>query len=158
MLKSGLNARKRLVKRATARDLVELIRIKGVKRDIDARKPCLFQLLCHAWQKHPVGGHGNAFNAINFVQFSYEVSNSFAHQWLSAREAQALNAHLRRNFNDVNNLIEAQDFIVCHLLHAFFGHAINAAKIAPIRERNAQIVYSATVAIFHRILPSIILV
>ena len=46
------------------------------------------------------------------------------------------------------DLLDAQDLVMGHRAHALLGHAVDAAEIAAIRQRYAQIIDSATMRIF----------
>ena len=130
---------------ARARDLVELHRIQGVKRDVDPRKPRCLQIADHPGQKHPVGGHGDVLDTLNVRDGVHQLHHALAHQRLAAREANRADAEPGGHGHQPLDLLDAQDLVMGHRAHALLGHAVDAAEIAAIRQRYAQIIDSTTV-------------
>ena len=133
---------------ARARDFAELHRIQGVKRDVDPRKPRCLQIADHAGQKNPVGGHGDVLDALDAGDGVHQLNHALAHQRLATREANRADAEPGGHGHQPLDLLDAQDLVMGHRAHALLGHAVDAAEIAAIRQRYAQIIDSATMRIF----------
>lgn len=69
-----------------ARDLVELVGVKRIQRDIHAREPRRLQVINHTGQKHPVGGHGDVLDALDTGDGIDQIDHPLAHQRLAPRE------------------------------------------------------------------------
>ena len=145
----GFNSVERLVQLASTRDIAKLLRVKRIKRNIHARKTRRRELFCVLRQKHAVGGEGNVIDTGGLMNGANQVNRTLAHQGLTARQTEPFNAHGRRNANHTLNFFKAQNIGMAQRRHAISRHAINAAVIASVRQRDAHIVDHAPVRIFH---------
>ena len=147
--KRGVDTRERVFERAAARDLVEFLGIERVERDVHARKARGPQVVRHARQKDAVRGHRHVLDLGHGSDVAHELDHALAHRRLAAGKANAFDTDARSDANRLLNLFDAQDVEVGKLLHAFFGHAVHAAEVAAVGERNPQIVDCAAVAVLH---------
>ena len=145
-----IDAVERILHRAHARDHAELVGIERVQRDVHARKPRSFQVGGHARQQHAVRRHGHVHNARHGGKGFDQIDDALAHKRLPTRQANAANAHVRRDLHQAANLIEPHDLVVGNLTHPLGGHAIDAAQVAPVGKRYAHVVNRAPVCIFQR--------
>lgn len=79
------------------------------------------------------------------VMASTSSTTPLAHQRLAAREANRADAEPGGHGHQPLDLLDAQDLVMGHRAHALLGHAVDAAEIAAIRQRYAQIIDSTTV-------------
>jgi hypothetical protein len=68
-----------------------------------------------------------------------------AHGRLATRQADRIDAvPLDHQAGDPFDLLERQDVAAGKPLHALFGHAVRAAEVAAIRDRDAQVAHDST--------------
>ena len=145
-----MDARKCIVQVSTAGECAISGGVERIERDVHARKPCCLQLACEAWQENTIGGDRHIFDALDILASADQVLRSFTHERLAAREAQVLDAATCSHFHHTHDLFEGEDLIMFAGFNACFGHAVYAAQITPVGERDAQVIYVASKAIFHR--------
>ena len=145
-----MDARKRIVQVSAAGERAIGVWVERIERDVHARKPCCLQFACKAGQENAIGGDRHIFDALDVLASADQVLRSFAHERLATREAQMLDAASCSYFHHAHDLFEGEDLVMFAGFNACFGHAVYAAQIAPIGERDAQVVYVASKAVFHR--------
>ncbi len=145
----GVDAGKRLGKLPTARDGGELFRIERVERDVHARKARVAQVVGHLRQQHAVGGQRYVLNAGRGADVAHQIDHALAHERLAPGQAHAAYPHSSQHAHDMRNLLDAQDVLMAKRFHALFGHAVYAAVIAAIGQRNAQVIDRAAVSVLH---------
>ena len=133
----GIDSIEGLLQLAAARDLLELLGIERIERDVHARQARLLEVGRHLRQQHAVRGHRYVLDAGRMRDSAHEIHHAEAHERLAARQADAADAHARRHAHRLLDLLDAQDVLVRERLHAFFGHAVDAAEIAAVGERYA---------------------
>ena len=118
-----------------------------VEADGEARKPGILQRLRLLGQQDAIGGHGD-FNRLAFVveQFGQrfdQVLNAMPHQRLAAGQPDFLHAKLRENAGNALDFFKAEQLGARQenevLAEDFARHAVGAAQIAAVGDRNAQI-------------------
>ena len=130
---------------AHARDELELRGIERIERNVHARKPRFFELICHLRQQHAIRGHRNVLDTGHIVQGTHQIHDALAHEGLATRKTHAAYADARGNTRDGLDLLDAQDLVMAHHAHTLCRHAVNASEIAPVRQRYAQIVNNSSV-------------
>ena len=149
VLESRVDARKHVLDLSETRHVGELCGIERVERDVDARETGILQIGRHLGEQYAIGRERNVLDSRRSGDLAYEVNHAFADEWLATCETHPANARLRRAAREVGDLLDAQDGLVRSERHALLGHAVYAAQIAAICQRDAQIVNLAPVIVLH---------
>ena len=127
----------------TPRHLLEDVLVNRIKRDSQAIQSSVFQLLSVLCQKVTVSGHRYVVDAIDCRKTRYQLGKIGANQWFATCDSQFRNTCLSKYFRQSLNLFERknvrsrQKFVL--LTKNFRWHAVRAAEITTIRNRDAQI-------------------
>ncbi len=117
--------------------------VEGVEADGDAMQSRLGEARRLALEERPVGGHGEIGDLGDRRQESHEVLHVLAEERLASREADLGHSEGDECPGNAFDLLEreqhlpGQELVIAaeHLL----GHAIGAAEVAPVGDRDAQI-------------------
>ena len=74
-----------------------------------------------------------------------------AHERLAAGQAQVGHAHARHQPHDALDLLEAEDLVALEPGQAVGGHAVLAAEVAAVGDRDAQVGDAAAVPVEERL-------
>ena len=151
--KRRIDAGQHLVELAPARDSAELVRIERVERDIDALDAAGLELGRIFRQLRAVGGEGELLERAGGQvagQRGDQRHDAAANQWLAAGQAQLGHALGNECAAQAIEFLKAQHIGLgqeCHVLR----HAIDAAEIAAVGHRHAQIADGALKRIDQRL-------
>ena len=137
----GLDPREDLGQAAPSGDGGEFIILERIKRDIDPPHPQIIERLRKAAELAAIGGEGQFLERACFQMPSHRLEkghDATAHQGFPACDPQFLDPKIDETGTKPIQLFQAQQFGLgqeCHILR----HTVDAAKIAAIRDGDAQI-------------------
>ncbi len=126
---------------APAGDRPELDRIKGIDGDVDAPDTGLGQLSGETGELRAVGGQRQLVEGAGVKvprQRAYEAHDVAAHQRLATGEPQLAHPARHEGRAQAVQLLQAENVLLGQEGHVL-GHAIDAAEIAAVGHRDAQI-------------------
>src|SRR5262245_36687600 len=95
-----------------------------------------------------VGGHRQVLDAFDFGQALDQAFQLATQHRLAARHAQLVDPDADEDLRQADDLLVSQYLRLGLPLHSLFGHAVEAAEIAAVSDRNAQIADGAAVTVF----------
>ena len=108
------------------------------------------RVLC---EQDAIGRQGEVFDAFDARQFGDEVRQSAAQQRFATREAHLAHAESRRDPRQPHDLLERQALLRAQetvlVVERRLRHAVRAAEIAAIHDRDAQVVHRPTELVDH---------
>ena len=113
-------------------------------------KPASLSGLGTAFEKVRIRRHrqiGEAFDTGEAFDERFEVA---AHHRFAARHAQLIDTKTDEQFSQTNDLFVIENLSFWLPFHRLGRHAIEAAKIAAIRHRNAQVADGASKTVFEQ--------
>ena len=132
----GIDAVEHVCELVAPCDLEEAIGAEGVERDVDALEARFFEIVRRGSQGGAVGREGEIDGQGR--QLGDEDRQVRANGGLTAGQADAVDPEvLDHDPGDALDLFEAEDVGLGQPLHALFGHAVGAAEIAAIGDRDA---------------------
>src|SRR5579872_349243 len=134
----GFDAAQDGVERPRSRDAFKLGAVERIEADIDPVQAGGDKLLAALGEQMPVGGHGEVRHAEG-PQAADEFLYSGANQRFAAGNANLANAKTQKNAGKTFELRPGEDFIVSTIVLGVRGTAIDAAKVAAVGHRNAEI-------------------
>ena len=123
-----------------AGNLFEAFSQQGVKADVDAVQPALLQGLGLLSEQQRVGGEGDVIDALDCPQQRDKPWEVTPEKGLSSSQPQLSDAHGGKDADNSLKLFKAQDPFFRQPLHSLFRHAIEAAEVTSVRDRDPQIV------------------
>src|SRR3546814_310069 len=137
---SGLDTAQHLVEIAPAGDRAEPIRVPAVEADVYPADPAFAEASGHRSELGPVGRHGDLVQPLAEVATDRldESQDVAPDERLSARQADAPHATIDEYAGKVSQFFQCQQIGLGQELH-MFGHAVAAAKIAPVGHRQADV-------------------
>src|SRR5262249_12357308 len=144
----GVNAVEHLRQFVASGEQREAVGRQRVETDREALQSGVFQRFDAAAQEVRVGGHRQVLQAFDSRQPPDQAFQIAAQHRLAARHAQFIDSKADKNLRQAHNLFISQNLRLGLPLHSLFGHAIEAAEIAAISDRNAQIANDAAVIVF----------
>ncbi len=137
----GLDAAQHLVEVSPARDLAEFCGVEGIKRDINSADAAILQLGGELLKQRTVGRQ-RQFIQRTAVEMARERPHQRHHvapnQWFSAGQAQLADALGDEGCTQPVQFFKGEQVGLWQEGHVF-RHAIEAAQIAAVRHRDAQI-------------------
>ena len=131
----------------TARHLLELDPVEGVEADVDPTQSGVTQRLGHEAHRGAVGGHrqiDRTIRPLDRCELLDEHGQVRPHGRLTAGEADPSNAvPLHEHAGEPLDLLEGHHLRAGQPLHALLGHAVGTAEVAPIGDRDAQVLDEA---------------
>src|SRR5262245_25496454 len=146
----GVNAVQHLRQFIAAREKREAVWRQRIEANGDALQSHVFQRFRAATQEMRVGGHRQVLDAFDFGQALDQAFQIASQHRLAASHAQFIDPEADENLRQVNDLFVGQDLRLGLPLHCLFGHAVEAAEIAAVGDRNAQVANGAAVTVFKR--------
>ena len=123
--------------------------VHRVQAEVDPRKPCRQQIRQLLRQSHAVRREHDLLDPGNAFQHFYKNRQLRPHQRLPAGQAYLADAQFCGFCHHCGDLLIAQDVLVRHQRNALRRHAVPAAQIAAVGDRDTQIFDCASVLIFH---------
>ncbi len=137
--KCGVDAVEHALQARPARDRFETIFAQRVERDVRAREARIDQASYLFGQEQTVGRERDVIDAGDRGDHRNQALEIFADQRLTAGEANAPDANLGRGAHDLGDFLIGEDLALVDPRQALFGHAVDAAQIAAVRHRDAEI-------------------
>lgn len=131
---------------AGAGQLLETVDIEAVETDVHARDPGIEQRLSQAPELRAIAGQAQFTQAGQGGDAPAQVDDALAYQRLATGEADLAGAQGDEALGHLEQFFEAQDLLARQELHVL-GHAVDAAEVAAIRDRHAQVVDLAVEAV-----------
>ncbi len=133
-----------------AGDAEETLAVQGVEMNVQPAQAGAVQGFSLFGEQQAVGGERQIVDTGDGGELGDQHVNIFAQQGLAAGEADLANAKLRGDAGHAGDLLERQDLRFGQKLHAFLGHAVEAADVAAVRDADAQIVVEASEGVDER--------
>ena len=127
-----------LIECLRARDALEFLAVERIEADIDAVHARGDEPVAALGQQVAVRGHRKVLNAERF-QPRDEILDAGANQRLAARDANFADAHADQNAHQSLVFVPCEQIARRHVLFRVGGAAIDAAEIAAVRDRDAQV-------------------
>ncbi|MCY1450326.1 hypothetical protein D9M71_671240 [compost metagenome] len=142
----GIDAGNHLGQVAGTGQGLEALGIEAVEADVQARQAGIEQRLGQAGELRAIAGHAQLAQARQGGNPGAQLDDARAHQRLAAGQADLAGAHGDKAFSKLIQLFKGEDALARQELHVF-GHAIDAAKVAAVGDRHAQVIDFPTVAV-----------
>ena len=131
---------------AALADRPEPVGPEGVAAHVHPPEPRGRQCGRTAGQAHPVGGHGEVIEP-DGRQPGHQVGEPPAHQRLATGEPDGGDPEGSGHPCHPDDLVEREQGRPGQERHAFLGHAVDAAQVAPVGDRDAQVVVDPSVGV-----------
>jgi hypothetical protein len=128
------------------RQRMEVLRVQGVQAHVDAAQPGLNQGRRQALELGGVAGESQIPEPRDRSQLGDQAGQVLAQQRLAAGETKAARARGNRQPGDALDLLEAHQGLARQPLHVL-GHAVEAAQVAAVGDRDPQVLDPALVAV-----------
>ena len=148
----GGNACQHLFEPTAPADAGKAVRIQAVEADIDPTDIGLCQHLCMVSKQAAVGRQGQFIQPTRchiFAKMSDQLANIAAHKRFATGQADAPYAVVDKTLGNQRDFGIVEQFAAGQKL-LLLGHAIVAAKIAPVGHRYSQIIYCPSETIAHK--------
>ena len=124
---------------------LELKGVEGVEAEVDAGEPGLDHGVELAVEGDAVGGEADLLEAVGAegAELLHQGEYVPAHGGLAAGESDLGDALGDEDGGEHDNLRGGEELVVGGERHALLGHAVDAAEVAPLRDRDAQVVMLA---------------
>src|SRR5690606_29003516 len=132
-----------------AGDAVNAFWNERVQGDVDAGYAGVPQLLGHGREQHRIGGERDVLDPGDGADQLYEADQVAAHQRLAARDADAPEAHAGHDADDGRDLLVRQQLVTAQPGQPVFGHAVDAAEVALVRDGHAQVLDAPAEPVAH---------
>jgi hypothetical protein len=140
-----------LVQGVAAGELVEAVALQRVHGDVEAVDPGAHELLGVASQEEAVGGDRQVVDPVDRGDHPGQRREVAADQRLAAGEPDVADAHLGKQGHQARDLLEGEDLGALEPGQALGGHAVLAAEVAAVGDRDPQVSDVATVAVSQRL-------
>ncbi len=129
--------------------LPENVALQTIQTDRDAIESCLLQTSRAIGKKITVGRESKIEQAFQFqlCQFTDDRLNIAAHHWFAAGQTNLFNSQLNKNVADVFNLFVREHLLFRRNRRLAVRQTIEAAKVAAIGQRHAQIANRAVIRV-----------
>jgi hypothetical protein len=121
----------------------EHVGVEAVQAHGDPGQPCLLQVLRDRGQEGPIGGHGEVETRLEGGDALHQLGQVSPDEGLATGEADLGHSQIQEEAGQPLDLLEAEDFRAREerelLAVQLSRHAVRAAEIATIRDRDAQI-------------------
>ena len=145
----GPEAGQRVLQRVPAGDGGVLFPVQSVQAQVHGGEPGIHQVGELLRQQNAVGGEGDTVDTVDGPDAPDQVVEALAGQRLAAGEADLADARRGEKPAEPDDLLVGEHLGVLHPLHPLRGHAVDAAQVAPVGDRDAQIVDGAAVSVDH---------
>ena len=149
VVQRGAQARESGFQLSDARHLAVALRREGVEADIHPAQARAAQVGREAGQEQAVRRHADLLHARGSRRARADIHDAAPHQRFPARQAYLAYAAAARREGDLLQRLNAQDVLVPPFLHTPRRHAVDAAQVAQIRHRKAEIIYISSVTVTH---------
>ena len=136
-----------------ARELRELLAYQRIEAHVDASKSCLGERARQLFQEDAIGRQAETAQPFDLAQLAHKFRDIAPHKRFSTRQANLLDADAHRNARDAFDFFVGEYLRLLQPGQALGWHAVGAAKVALIGNRNAHAFNAASVAVneqFHR--------
>ncbi len=135
--------------------LLELGAVERVEADVEPVEPGLAQVVGAVAQRGAVGGHRQVDAELR--QLGDERGDVGPNRRLAAGEADAVEPEaLDADAGEPLDLLEREDLAARHPLHPFFRHAVRAAEVAAVGDRDPQVAHDAAERIDQIVSPRVL--
>ena len=142
----GVDAGLHLTQVAHAGDGAKALRIQAVEADVQALYAGVGQRPGQLHQLRAVGGHHQFAQAGQRGDLAAELDDALAHQRLAASEADLAGAVGHEQRGDPLDLLQGEHLLARQEGHVL-GHAVHAAEVATVGDRQPQVLDAASVAV-----------
>ena len=133
--------------RVAARELEEAVAVERVERDVEALDARGDERGGVALEQEAVGGQRQVAHARQRREHRDQARQVAPDERLAAGQPHVADAHLREQAHDALELLEGQDLVAVEPGQALGGHAVLAAEVAAIGDRDAHIADRAAVPV-----------
>ena len=117
--------------------------VEGIEADIDAGDAGVFQLARIFRQLGGIGGQRQVAQAFDRTEVAKQLHDILPYQRFAAGDANLVDAELDEGTADAFHFFQRQQLRARHELH-LFRHAVNAAQIAAVGDRQTDVADVAT--------------
>jgi hypothetical protein len=121
-----------------ARDLREAHVRQGVERDVEPRQPRLHEQAGEAVEQDAVRRQREVADAVRACEQLDEDGQVAPDERLAARQPDLVHAHRGEHADGALDLLEAEDLLARQPLEPLCGHAVLAAEVALVGDRDPQ--------------------
>jgi hypothetical protein len=143
----GLEPGEHLREAVAAREPEESLAIERIEAHVHAPEARGAQLLRHRHQLEAVRGHREIEPGLELVQQSHQHRQVGAHRGLPAGEPDAVDAERKADSREARDLLVGEEVVLGQPRHALGGHAVDAAQVAAVGDRDAQVTHRASVGV-----------
>jgi hypothetical protein len=136
----GIDPRSNRAGLSATHDLRHGVFAQAVDVDIHAVQPGVAQGLGQWRQQDPVGRHGDIANAVDPSAAFDDFDQITSQGWLAPRKADPAESNGRRGLDHSLDLTGVEQVLVGSVRDLSHGHAVDAAKVAMIGQRNPEII------------------
>src|SRR5882724_11934090 len=118
--------------------------------NVEAAQAGFIQSLSMLREQDAVRSQRKVANAGNSSKHADQRRKTLAYERLTSGNSQLCHTQRNRHAHESFDLFKRQDFRMRHVLHALFGHAVEAADIAAVGNTDPKIVVDASECIYQR--------
>ena len=128
-------------------------RIQRVETEVDAIEPRLTKWLSQRGELDAIGRQHDLLDAVDGLELTHEPDDAAPHEGLATREADLAHAEAREGPRHAHNFVKGQNILMAQFLNARRRHAILAAQVAAVGQRDAHVLNLAFLPVQHNITP-----
>src|SRR5206468_5918466 len=129
------------VERVASRHVLEGVHAERVERDVDALEARVLERLRLLAQEDAVGRHRDVERRVDRIDHPDQLLELDPHQRLAAGDADGTDAvPLDEDPRQAHDLLEAQDVLARQPLQPLRRHAVDAAEVAAVGDRDPKVV------------------
>jgi hypothetical protein len=121
--------------------------VDGVEADVDAVEAGPGQRGGRPLQAHPIGRHRDPRAGLESGDAGDDVDERASQQWLAPGQTDLLDPQPDENPHQTEHFLVGQHLRFGHPVQALGGHAIGAAQVAAVGDRDTQITTETTEAV-----------
>ncbi len=149
---SGEDAIPNHVESAAPGHRLEALRVERIETDIDSIQPRIGQSIGHSSEQQRIGGHRDLLHARKALDGPDDIHQMRADGRLATGQPELGKAESGERADDPNEFLVGQDLVARLKLHAHFRHAVDAAEVAAVSERDPQIAHGSAVGVLRNAL------
>src|SRR5262249_7016029 len=128
-------------------EAAEAVGVERVEADVDLGQARVGEAGGEGGEGVPVAGHDDVAGGGEGGGRRDALDDVLAHRRLAAGQADADHAQAGEHAHDAGDLVHGEDVLAIGRVDALLGHAVDAAVVAPVGERNPEVRHASRVRV-----------
>src|SRR5438128_8548191 len=137
----GCQATEHTIERIAAGEILEAVRVQRIQADVEPLQPGGLEGLRFCLEKDAIRGHRDVERLVDGGDHGGQLLDAPAHERLAAGQPDGADAAVvDEDARDAHDLLEAEHLVARQPGKAGGRHAVDAAKVAAVRDRDTQVI------------------